>query len=63
MLNRYFFYSVAFLVVILSIATQSYTLLVGAILGGILLGFVTEYFDNKRDEKYKHYNVKHKLDH
>ncbi|HEU4964336.1 MAG TPA: hypothetical protein VFV52_10880 [Bacilli bacterium] len=61
--NRYFFYGLAFVIVILAIVTKSYALLVGALVAGVVLGFTTEYFDNKRDEKYKHYNAKHKLHH
>lgn len=62
-LNRYFFYALVFLIVVVGLATRSYTTVGITIVLGIVIGFTTEYFDNKRDEKYKHYNSKHQLHH
>jgi len=55
-LNRYFFYTLVFAVVLASIITKSYAVLGLSFLGAILLGLLTEFFDNRREEKYKHYN-------
>lgn len=62
-LNRYFFYAIAFVLVVIGIATQSYTVVGIGFVVGLLIAFLTEYFDNRRDQKYKHYNSKHQLHH
>jgi len=55
-LNRYFFYTLVFAIVVVSVLTKSYTVLALSFLAAIAIGFLTELFDNKREETYKHYN-------
>ncbi|MBL0388188.1 hypothetical protein JJB07_16340 [Tumebacillus sp. ITR2] len=61
--NRYFFYTIVFALVVASVITKSYLLFGCSIVAGIAIGFITELFDNKRDEKFKHYNAKHQYKH
>jgi hypothetical protein len=63
MLNRYFFYTVAFLLVLVGILTQTYSLFGLSLVLAVAVGVITELYDNKRDEKYKKYNVNHQLKH
>ena len=62
-LNRYFFYSLAFLVIVGALIAQSYALFGISLLVAIAVGILTEFYDNKRDEKFKHYNAKHQYKH
>lgn len=63
MLNRYFFYAVCFVLVVVGIISQSYALLGLSVVAGIAVGFLTELYDNKRDEKFKHLNANHQYKH
>lgn len=62
-LNRYFFYALAFLVVVGALISQSYAVFGISLVVAIAVGILTEFFDNKRDEKFKHYNAKHQYKH
>ncbi|MGB8957008.1 MAG: hypothetical protein WCC10_16685 [Tumebacillaceae bacterium] len=62
-LNRYFFYALAFLVVVGALIAQSYAVFGISLVVAIAVGILTEFFDNKRDEKFKHYNAKHQYKH
>ncbi|PWK06977.1 hypothetical protein [Tumebacillus permanentifrigoris] len=61
--NRYFFYTIVFALVVASVITKSYLLFGLSLVAGIAIGFITELYDNKRDEKFKHYNAKHQYKH
>ncbi|ARU62176.1 hypothetical protein CBW65_15065 [Tumebacillus avium] len=63
MLNRYFFYAVCFVLVVVGIISQSYALLGLSVVAGIAVGILTELYDNKRDEKFKHLNANHQYKH
>ncbi|MCX7571460.1 hypothetical protein OS242_16045 [Tumebacillus sp. DT12] len=63
MLNRYFFYTLTFIIVLVGIATKNYAIFGLTILIGVALGFMTEYFDNRRDEAFKHHNANHQYKH
>ena len=63
-LNRYFFYTIVFAIIVASVITKNYALFGASIVIGIALGFLTEMYDNKRTEKYKQYNhTKHQYKH
>ncbi|MFD2170947.1 hypothetical protein [Tumebacillus lipolyticus] len=62
-LNRYFFYAICFILVIVGIVSQSYTLLALSFVAGTIVGLITEYYDNRRDEKFKHLNANHQYKH
>jgi hypothetical protein len=62
-LNRYFFYAICFIMIIVGIISQSYTVLGLTFVAGIAIGFITEYYDNRRDEKFKHLNANHQYKH
>jgi len=62
-LNRYFFYTLVFVVVVAGLLTQSYAAVGITLLLAIALGVLTEMYDNKRDEKHKHNNVHHAYKH
>ena len=63
MFNRYFFYTLTFLIVVAGIATKNYAIFGLTILIGVLLGFITEFYDNRRDEAFKHNNANHQYKH
>ncbi|MCY0877003.1 MAG: hypothetical protein OWT28_12160 [Firmicutes bacterium] len=61
---RYLAYSVIFLLVIVGLLTGSIGWLIGLLAVAVLIGFTVDRFDNRRDEPFKKYNVKHHhLDH
>ncbi|ASS75981.1 hypothetical protein CIG75_14100 [Tumebacillus algifaecis] len=63
MLNRYFFYAICFILVVVGIISQSYALLGLSFVAGIVVGLITEFYDNRRDEKFKHLNANHQYKH
>ena len=62
-LNRYFFYTLVFVVVMAAMLLHNYALIGITVLAAIALGFVTEFYDNRRDEAFKHHNANHQYKH
>jgi hypothetical protein len=52
-----------FAIVVVALIKQSYAVLGITLLLSIALGFITELYDNKRDENHKHNNVHHAYKH
>lgn len=61
--NRYFFYALIFALIVAALASKSYGILGGAVVISLALGLWIEKVDNKRDEKFKHYNAVHNYHH
>jgi hypothetical protein len=53
---RYVLFSLSFLLIIAGLVSQNYIFLIITFLLAVLLGSITDRFENRRDERFKHVN-------
>jgi len=58
--TRYMTYGLIFLFVLGGLISGSIVMLGTLLVVAVIIGFVVDRFDNRRDEPFKKYNVKHK---
>lgn len=58
--TRYMTYGLIFLFVLAGLISGSTVMLGTLLVVAVIMGFVVDRFDNRRDEPFKKYNVKHK---
>jgi uncharacterized membrane protein YraQ (UPF0718 family) len=57
--RRYPFYGLIFALGLFGLIVRTPILLGCALLVAVIIGFVVDRFDNRKDEPFKHYNAKH----